>query len=56
MGDSMGILLFVFGVLLGIVIGALIVAKLQVECDKKAAYDGVIKLVGSIYKLDKIEL
>ena len=56
MGDSMGILLFVFGMLVGFLACLCAVVKVQAELDKKIINDGVIKIEGSIYKLDKIDL
>lgn len=52
----MAILTFVLGMLAGFILGFVTFVNVQLMADKRAAANGVIKLDGEIYKLEKIEL
>ncbi len=52
----MELLLLILGVFVGFCAGVFATAKAQVDIDKEAAKDGVIKLGGVIYKLEKIDV
>ena len=52
----MDILVVLLGLVAGFFAGVCVAALAQVKSDRQAVSDGVIKLCGSIYKLDKIEM
>lgn len=48
--------MLILGLFLGFILGVIFAAWAAVESDKQAVADGVIKLCGVIYKIEKIDI